>query len=320
MNPQTCPNCDAIIPVRGSYCPVCGQQARCKLCRELLERSACACVECGALVESGHPSHPMGITTSETINTIKFNETKNSRAFEARLTDNAIFSLSNPLGFIFAGRGQDHSAMFSRSGVVNPSTQMALPLEREITSSISQEPNEGSTRDFPQTDEVSHNSHPITHVFLCVAGKVILDDPRLKATSQLDAGRRLTILYLLAIEHNGLAVSRSQLDQFLKNEKLYTSDLAKWINNSADFHCDETCVRLRATGKKVAETYLKEIQDPSIPNSYELGSGPRKSLTPATSPSGTNPVAHSEGKKKASPGRSKTVEKWVAAWNAQAGS
>src|SRR5262249_12890199 len=108
---MNCPHCGAALSERGSFCKVCAGQARCMNCREVLEPGAAACVECGTKIgvrsENG-ASAPIAAPTSTLSaqrNTLTYHEDRNSRSFEASLTDPAMQGLGDVLGEFFAQRG-----------------------------------------------------------------------------------------------------------------------------------------------------------------------------------------------------------------------
>src|SRR6476646_2773360 len=98
---MNCPNCAEPLGERGFFCKACAGQARCMKCRELLEPGAAACVECGTRIGQGVDG--VNGTTTQTRhdtaavppnrNTLTYHEDRNSRKFEASLTDSAMHGL-----------------------------------------------------------------------------------------------------------------------------------------------------------------------------------------------------------------------------------
>src|SRR5437762_8739310 len=96
-----CPACGQALSERGFFCKFCGAQARCRNCREILESDAIACVECGVKVGESPDSELSRVSPSPNTpfqrNTLAYHEDRNSRRFEASLTDNAIQGLGGVL-------------------------------------------------------------------------------------------------------------------------------------------------------------------------------------------------------------------------------
>ncbi|PYT25592.1 MAG: hypothetical protein DMG57_24815 [Acidobacteria bacterium] len=105
---MNCPHCAEPLAERGVFCKACAGQARCVKCRELLEPGAIACVECGTRI--GQPVEATdSIAATQTLppnrNTLSYQEDRNTRKFEASLTDSAMHGLGDVFGELFAQRG-----------------------------------------------------------------------------------------------------------------------------------------------------------------------------------------------------------------------
>ena len=107
---MNCPNCAEPLAERGVFCKACAAQAKCIKCREVLEPGALACVECGTRI--GAPVEATDGTPTvqrrrlpRTRNTLSYQEDRNSRRFEASLTDSAMNGLGDVFGELFAQRG-----------------------------------------------------------------------------------------------------------------------------------------------------------------------------------------------------------------------
>src|SRR5260370_1505094 len=109
---MNCHSCNADLSERGSFGKEGGEKARCTNCRDVLEKNASACVECGTKI--GHQNEPSAVpyatngTSSFVLppnrNTLNFHEDKNSRRFEASLTDEALTSIGDVFGHLFTQR------------------------------------------------------------------------------------------------------------------------------------------------------------------------------------------------------------------------
>ncbi|MBV9505013.1 MAG: zinc ribbon domain-containing protein [Acidobacteriia bacterium] len=130
-----CPNCSQALSERGSFCKNCGAQARCLQCKELLEPAAKACVECGTLVGHGNPAASVNGTSHTDLpqempanrNTITYREDRNSRDFQASLTDTSMQSVGTVLAEVFAQRGV---------GRVTPHSQHTFSKESPVIDAL----------------------------------------------------------------------------------------------------------------------------------------------------------------------------------------
>ena len=111
---MNCPSCEMLLAERGFYCQACGSQARCMNCRDVLERGAVACVECGTRVgmRNGNADTAGSVASctpatnpSANRNTLKYKEDRNSRSFEASLTDSAMQGVAGVLQDVFTRAG-----------------------------------------------------------------------------------------------------------------------------------------------------------------------------------------------------------------------
>ena len=83
-------------------------------CRDALESAAVACVECGTrigqTIDSGDGVSTAAGIPPTTRNTLSYHEDRNSRRFEASLTDNAMNGLGDVFSELFAQRGIGRTA------------------------------------------------------------------------------------------------------------------------------------------------------------------------------------------------------------------
>ena len=99
-------------------------------------------------------------------------------------------------------------------------------------------------------------------------------ESRLKATSHLDAARRLTYLALYAHElEDREQIPRNDLNAVLKEAGLFDSNSSKWVSQSSDLFLDGESVGLKVPGRERARGILNEVLNPDVPNTWVLGSG-----------------------------------------------
>jgi hypothetical protein len=189
---QTCPSCKKGLSERGFHCPACGAHVRCKACREILDLDARFCVACGVAVGETSPPHlhsNSDSTIEPVYNVIEFEEDMRSRRFRAKVTDQAIDSVSDPLT-LFLARRMGVQVKRSRrhprdSGIDIDDLQLDLPgidpeADGENPAQDGSEANARLRQALPATTEAEQ----LKEIFHSTAGnKLKLDNPRLKQRS-----------------------------------------------------------------------------------------------------------------------------------------
>ena len=288
MEAFNCPFCGTSLPLRAIFCKSCTKQVRCKTCKDLLEPDSLVCISCGTRVGEGEnlsvvkePTKPALVSN---MNTLEFDETRSSRSLRATLTDEAVRHLSDPFGMFMAGRVADGA---------RKNRQPLSPVFREVTTEHDQLPSfTASKSDNWQADreavisnrEQRTDKDKLQKVFRYEGEQLRLYDSRLKATSKLDAARRLTYLLLYAYELEGRkSIPRDDLNEALKKVVLYDGNTSSWIGSSPDLSIEAGEVSLRLPGQEQAREVLEEVLNPEIPNTWVLGtskaSGSGKSKT-----------------------------------------
>jgi hypothetical protein len=308
----TCPSCSHTLSERAIYCGSCSKQARCKACHELLESNAKACVICGTLLGEGQARNGSAPNKSTgSVNTFLLKETTNSRTVEVNFSDTAIVNLGDVLGYVANSRiGRRKTATDEAA------EQLLLPG----TSHDSDGGVEGQTPVIARVPEPRANLQGsgergrMQEVFAQDGERLVLDNLRLKANSQLDAGRRLVYLFLYAHELDGhQQVSREAINEVLKDVGLYDPNVSNWISTSPDLReSDEngqSMFRLRKTGRDEAKRILGEVLDNNVPDTWALSDRSRtRSKTTGDSTSNDKSTTVS--------GRKKSTEQddWAAKW------
>lgn len=77
-----CISCNEQLVPNAVFCHSCGSQQKCKSCQTLIVKNAKHCIECGVSLSKTSES------SDKAINTIKFNQTVDSRSYEIAFTDN----------------------------------------------------------------------------------------------------------------------------------------------------------------------------------------------------------------------------------------
>ena len=274
MEMQGCWSCGRSLPERAIFCPQCAVQVRCKACRETLERNARACVACGTLVgESGDPPSGGAAGVGQAINTLELVETNDRRSLRVSCTDAAADSLRDTIGLLIAGR------------FGTPVGEYRLPLGGEMPADQQKQvlPGPGQALNgeggaqaavptlapaAPQETETDR----LRRVFRHDGQQLRLANSQLKATSRLDAARRVVYLFLYAGElEEREKVPRAELNAVLKDAGLFDTNSSHWISTSADLLVEGSEVGLRLPGREKARKVLNEVFDPAIPNAWALG-------------------------------------------------
>jgi hypothetical protein len=269
---MNCPHCAEPLAERGVFCKACAGQARCTQCREVLEPGAIACVECGTRIgqpmdaSDGAPTIAAAMPPGNR-NTLSYQEDRNSRRFEASLTDSAMHGLGDVFGELFAQRGvgrtvtQPNGRTLLRNDVVlNDLRQLpsAAPADN-----AHRESSPGKKPDQPSTDK-----DRILQIFSANGDTLELRDNRLKATTAADYYRRLTYLFLHCNELHGRPTTpRDDLATVLKAAKVYDTNCRSWLKQKKGFTVDsEDRLKLIAGAREQAVKALNEALDSNVPD------------------------------------------------------
>jgi hypothetical protein len=197
-------------------------QVKCQECNALLKQSARGCIKCGTRITDNniHKTATNGLTIRPAVNRLRFDETFKSRSLDASLTDAAVESLGNALSFVLVGRisakgTQKRQASISEDVVIdNP--QLMLPgLVVEATNQGGEPESQAKNEDEP-SPALGSDYEKLRRLFRASGNTLEIEDPRLKASNQLDYARRLTYLFLYANElERRTRVPRADLNAIL---------------------------------------------------------------------------------------------------------
>jgi hypothetical protein len=264
---MNCPRCSEPLAERGVFCKACAGQARCMKCRELLEPRAVACVECGTRVGQPVETSHDGVIASTPApppnrNTLSYSEDRNSRKFEASLTDSAMHGLGDVFGELFAQRGVGRVALAAgtrtliRDVVTGETRQLAaaLPEPEEIVIPAKK------TAQSVEKDK-------LLNIFTVNAETIELADNRLKAKSAADYYKRLTYLFIYAQDLllGHVLAPKSELVVVLKEAKVYDANCRFWLKQKKGFTVDaEDRMKLITGAREQAVKALDEILDTNL--------------------------------------------------------
>lgn len=288
---MNCPNCSEELSERGYFCKSCGAQARCLQCKELLEPAAKACVECGTRIGEGKSVDGANSASREAAttampphrNTITYREDRNSRDFQASLTDASMQNLGGVFGDLFAQRvggrvvHQQGTHLFSKEEpIIDHAKAIAAPADAPGAAPASGHPSASA----PPTTDLQR----ISEIFRANADALELIENRLKAKSGMDYVRRLTYLFLYAHELHGRQwTPRADLFAVLKEAKVLDPNARNWLKGKKGFRVDaEDRLQLIQAGREEAQKALTEVLDPNVSDDWNPDKkvitkrGPRK--------------------------------------------
>jgi hypothetical protein len=274
---MNCPTCAEPLAERGVFCKACAAQARCMKCRELLEPGATACVECGTRI--GQPVEAangtaQGAASSVSAlpanrNTLTYNEDRNSRRFEASLTDSAMHGLGDVFGELFAQRGvgrtitQTAGKTLLRNDVTLDDLKQLPPAPPPVVEQ--EDMNKTAAPAPPDRDRV-------LKIFSTKGEALELTDNRLKAKNGADYLRKLTYLFIYAHEcHGRPSTTEHDVKAMLRAAKMWdgSGNANRWLNKRIGIVSEgDDRVKLNATGREDAQKSLNAILDASIPDEW----------------------------------------------------
>jgi hypothetical protein len=271
---MNCSHCGVELSERGSFCKACAGQVRCVSCRALLEPGAMACVECGKRVEAAesHTAEPhagVSAALAPNRNSLTFHEDRNSRRFEASLTDGAMQGLGDVFGELFAQRGVGKASTVVRHFPRETATkELGLPQGVPAAETTNTAPAAPTAVAAVASDDQAR----VLKLFHLNGDKLELIDNRLKASKQADYVKRLTYIYLYAHECHGRgSIPAGDVRDVLRSAKvLDTSGNAnRWLLRRVGIADDgDDRLKLTVVGREAAIAVLNEALNPTIADTW----------------------------------------------------
>lgn len=323
---QTCFSCQSELSVRGTHCPSCGTQVRCRDCNDMLEPGARACVSCGTLIGQGGSlttnGHAKDGPQNPAVNIIEFDEDTRSRRFRAKVTDGAVDSVSHPLSLFLAGR-LGVSVKRARQGqpsVLIEDPQLVLPgvADEDGGDRLRDEAIEAmALRELPAPKPEGLEAGRLREIFRERDGQLHLEEPQLRATGKLDYAQRLSYLFLYAHEKTGNeSVPRSALSTILENSNVLDAHARNWISKETAIVKEDNNVRLNSAGRRAARKYLEEVFDEERKADWLPGEAGRSQGTKAGASDGAGAEKGNKSGKRGGGRVSKVTTDWVPRWKA----
>lgn len=269
---MNCPTCAEPLAERGVFCKACAGQARCIKCRELLEPGAIACVECGTRIgqpveaangaTQGHA--PTTATPAPNRNTLSYQEDRNSRRFEASLTDSAMHGLGDVFGELFARAGS--ARVTQPNGTRTLVRDLVIEDGKQLPPASAANGDQHFVTPAPPNPQAPTDKDRILKIFAVNGEALELSDNRLKATTAADYYRRLTYLFLYAHElHGRTTTPKTELVRILKEAKVFDPNCGTWLKQKKGFTVDtEDRLKLNVGAREQAVKVLDEALDSNV--------------------------------------------------------
>ena len=306
-----CPYCSAQLSEISTFCKECGEQVRCKACRNPLEANARFCGECGtALGEKSADGIVSANLANAPRNTIRFEETPKLRSLHADLTDESVANLSDAMIYAFGGMlGSKRPPLKPDSPLLVPRSPLALdnpsnPEDPEILEGEVQSP-ENAEPEFKRISKIfSFNE----------SGIATLENPELKAKNQRDFVRRLTHLFLYAHHLRGREkVPRAELNAVWKAAKVDDSNARKWlVGAQATIKFEEDLLSLNDPGKREAKSAVNDFFNTQDEKNWKVGTKGNRSGAKKKEENESSPASSSNKPKSTS--TSQDVLGWITQW------
>jgi len=248
-----CNNCEGELPKKGIFCPKCGTQTKCKSCDKFLEKEAIACIYCGEKVGNENSSN-------KNINSIEYKETRDDRTFKANFTD-AI--------------GENMSSAFANflTNKFVPQPQIENTNEFEPIAEYSEIVDDTNIVSKKVKRKTNTTGTKLKKLFKKKSDVWTLVEPRLKATSSADYGKRLTLLLLALKEELDEELTRSELGKVLTAASVNTGSVRNYLSKNSDFNKVGQILNLTLPGSEKAKQILAEIYDESVENKWDVSKG-----------------------------------------------
>ncbi len=267
-----CFTCNSLLPERGIFCKKCGTQFKCKdkSCSEFLEPDADVCVWCGEPIGSGGAKSDETTSSSPTMNTFEFKETRNERSAKAIFTDNIGDSIKEALALVVSS--YPLGTIVRRQNAKQPQLNGELFPEAEETDNSNNEINI-TPKQIPKTG--NETEERIKKLFYLDEDSLTLEVQDLKAMGPKEYGIRLVYLRLLYSKdiQGEEFITRDNLNETLKEVMgSLDSNVVSWISKNNDLALkqdgEKVYVRLKGDGYNKALAVLNEVYDENLKGSH----------------------------------------------------
>jgi hypothetical protein len=245
------------------FCSSCAMQVRCKNCKELLEKEAKACSNCGARTVDNQ--------TNDAVNNIEFEQKGDSKRFKANFTDFVGENLVHSLSGLFLGTPgtKPNQNPFTNSAKIPSATTSNQPAKKELSFEYAQEISE---------DEEDVNG-VLSKIFKQDNDELSLINQRLKYTGKRDHAIRIALVALYGYSVIGKSqVSRNIINKMIQTAAVFDKNYVTWLGKCDEIKkVDSDLLELNLPGRDAAIGILKEFVNPAITkgsvNFSALGNG-----------------------------------------------
>jgi hypothetical protein len=207
---------------------------------------------------------------------LSYREDRNTREFNAALTDSAMNGLGEVLGDFFVQRAAQQTAHSNRHFSRGPEfhDNRALPSD---TTPILPPPDKEIVDNSPSstlaaTPSNANDKDQIVKILAIKDNSLELIDNRLKGTNFSDFAKRLTYLALYAREISGQSSTReAEVIQLLKSAKVWdrAGNVNRWLNKRIGIASEgEENIKLTAPGREDAIRFLGEVLDSKVEDKW----------------------------------------------------
>jgi hypothetical protein len=209
-------------------------------------------------------------------NTISYREDRNSRNFEASLTDISMESLGGVFGELFAQRGAARTITTGARPLRGEDIAIEHQNQKELPAATSANGSEAhSTQAVNEIEKVveepSAEKQRILKIFNLDGESLELADNRLKATSAAEYYKRLTYLFIYAQEIllGRSSTPKSEVVTVLKAAKVFDPNCSFWLKQKKGFTVDaDDRMKLIAGAREHAVKTITEALDSNVPDTW----------------------------------------------------
>jgi hypothetical protein len=254
------------------------------------------------------------------MNTLELQEDTRNRSLRISFTDAAIGSIGETVNRLISDKlaSQGPRSFRTTGGLVPMAPQLPAGAPGHEGPIIDTKPDEG--KDARPDDDgkpavpPTGDAERLREIFEINGDDVRLEEHRLKADSRLEHARRLTYLFIYAMELAGKKpISYSSVKKMLDASKVLDTNTRHELAHKMAVEIEGDTIRLKKQGREKAIQALDEILNPNHP---DPGWTPESSSRSAKAGAETKKDGKPSGK--VGRKRSNVAEEWAAKWEKHA--
>ena len=264
-----CIYCGCNLPDNAKFCPKCLRQIVCIDCGEVLFKDSSICISCG------NPLKNIIHSNNNAVNNIEFIENENGKTFKASFTDTVAGNVVETFVQLLPLNNYSSKKHLQAAPNDNKTNDIVDIANAEVVESTQ---NLASSRINSITSDDQFN---LEKIFKNKNGVLSIYDTRIKAANKKDFVARITLLFLYYKRILGVnEVERNELNTILNSEKLYDGGFRSWLSaNRRLIDNKQNYLELRPEGIELAEKYLSDFLNTSIPNTWDLKNAKKNNST-----------------------------------------